>query len=176
MAARPPSPPARPAAPGTLSPADGLAQLSFLIHGLLERRAREHDLSITQTRLLGVLRDRRPTMNELARLLDLDKSSVTGLIDRAERRGLVERVPSAADRRAVLVRLTDQGRLFAAEAATRFEADVSVLLELLPPADRDALAGLISRLLVAHAADHGVDLFATAAEDAEAGSPGPQRR
>jgi MarR family transcriptional regulator, lower aerobic nicotinate degradation pathway regulator len=176
MAARPPGPPARAAAPGTLSPADGLAQLSFLIHGLLERRAREHDLSITQTRLLGVLRDRRPTMNELARLLDLDKSSVTGLIDRAERRGLVERVPSATDRRAVLVRLTDQGRLFAAEAATRFGADVSLLLELLPPADRDALAGLISRLLVAHAADHGVDLFATAAEDAGAGSPGPQRR
>jgi MarR family transcriptional regulator, lower aerobic nicotinate degradation pathway regulator len=176
MAARPASPPARPAVPGTLRPADGLAQLSFLIHGLLERRAREHDLSITQTRLLGVLRDRRPTMNELARLLDLDKSSVTGLVDRAERRGLVERVPSTADRRAVLVRLTDQGRLFAAEAATRFGADVSLLLQLLPPADRDALAGLISRLLVAHASDHGVDLFATAAEDAEAGSPGPQRR
>jgi len=176
MAARPASPPARPAAPGTLGPADGLAQLSFLIHGLIERRAREHDLSIIQTRLLGVLRDRRPTMNELARFLDLDKSSVTGLIDRAERRGLVERVPSAADRRAVLVCLTDQGRLFAAEAAARFEADVSLLLELLPPADREALAGLISRLLVAHAADHGVDLFATAAQDAEAGSPGPQRR
>ncbi len=62
-------------------------------------------------------------MNELARLLDLDKSSVTGLVDRAERRGLVTRVPSTAD--------------------------------------RDALSGLISRLLVAYAADHGIDLFAT---------------
>src|SRR6202034_2440713 len=112
-------------APPQLDPVDGLAQRSFVIMGLLERRAAEHDLSIAATRLLGVLRDRRPTMNELARLLDLDKSSVTGLIDRAERRGLVERVPSAADRRAVLVRLTDQGRLFAADAATRFGADVS---------------------------------------------------
>src|SRR3984957_15711419 len=168
MAARPPGPPARAAAPGTLSPADGLAQLSFLIHGLIERRARQHDLSITQMRLLGVLRDRRPTMNELARLLDLDKSSVTGLIDRAKRRGLVERCPPAADRRAVLVRLTDQGRRLAAGAAARFGADVSVLLQLLAPADRDALAGLISELLVAHAADHGGDLFATAAGDAEA--------
>ena len=60
-----------------LSPADGLAQLSFLIHAILERRAREQDLSIIQLRLLGVLRDRKPTMNELARLLSLDKSSVT---------------------------------------------------------------------------------------------------
>ena len=182
MAAQPVGPPGRPAAPGTLGPADGLAQLSFLIHGLVERRAREHDLSITQTRLLGVLRDRKPTMNELARLLELDKSSVTGLIDRAERRGLVDRVPSTADRRAVVVRLTDQGRSFVSDAAARFEADVAVLLELLPPADRDALARLISRLLVAHAADHGVDLFPTAgpedpaAGNPKAGSPGPSRR
>ena len=100
-------------------------------------------------------------MNELARLLDLDKSSVTGLIDRAQRRGLVERVPSAADRRAVLVRLTDHGRSLASAGEARFQADISLLLERLAPADRDALSRLISRLLAAHAADRGIDLFAT---------------
>src|SRR5580658_3391080 len=147
--------------PAALSPADGLAQLSFLIQGILERRAREQDLSVIQIRLLGVLRDRRPTMNELARLLGLDKSSVTGLVDRAERRGLVVRVPSTTDRRAVLVGLTDHGRSLVSGGAARFQADVSLLLEHLPPADRDALAGLISRLLAAHAAAHGIDLFAT---------------
>jgi DNA-binding MarR family transcriptional regulator len=47
---------------------------------------RSRDLSIPATRLLGVLRDREPTMLELAQLLELDKSSVTGLVDRAERR------------------------------------------------------------------------------------------
>lgn len=158
MPSRPAGPPA---ARQALSPADGLAQLSFLIQGILERRAREQGLSIIQIRLLGVLRDRGPTMNELARLLGLDKSSVTGLVDRAERRGLVVRVPSTTDRRAVLVGLTDRGRSLASGGAARFEADVSLLLKHLPPADRDALAGLISRLLVAHAAAHGIDLFAT---------------
>jgi DNA-binding MarR family transcriptional regulator len=160
MAAQPAGIPTPPAAHQELSPADGLAQLSFLIHGILERRAREHDLSIIQIRLLGVLRDRTPTMNELARYLDLDKSSVTGLVDRAQRRGLVVRVPSATDRRAVLVSLTDHGRSLVSGAAARFEADVALLLQRLPPADRDALSRLISRLLVAHAADHGIDLSA----------------
>ena len=123
---------------------------------MLERRAGEHDLSIIQTRLLGVLRDRRPTMNELARLLELDKSSITGLVDRAERRGLVERVPSTADRRAVLVGLTD-GRSLVSDAAARFEADVSGTARV--PAVRAARPRrLVSRLLVAHAADHGIDL------------------
>jgi MarR family transcriptional regulator, lower aerobic nicotinate degradation pathway regulator len=93
--------------------------------------------------------------------VDLDKSSVTGLVDRAERRGLVARVPSTADRRSVLVTLTDHGRSLVSDRAARFEADMSLLLERLEPADRDALSGLISRLLVAYAADHGIDLFAT---------------
>jgi MarR family transcriptional regulator, lower aerobic nicotinate degradation pathway regulator len=177
MAARPASTPAPPAAHQELSPADGLAQLSFLIQGILERRAREHDLSVIQVRLLGVLRDRMPAMNELARLLGLDKSSVTGLVDRAERRGLVVRVPSAADRRAVLVSLTDHGRSLAAAGTARFDADISLLLERLPRSDRAALSRLISRLLVTHAAAEGLDLFATIkTENPRAGSPASRRR
>jgi len=126
---------------------------------MLERRAAEHNLSIIQARLLGVLRDRKPTMNELARILGLDKSSVTGLVDRAERRGLVMRVPSATDRRVVLVSLTDDGRALVSQAAACFETDVVTMLERLPAQDRDALSRLVNRLLAAHAADHGIDLF-----------------
>jgi DNA-binding MarR family transcriptional regulator len=145
----------------SLNTVDGLAQLSFLVLGTLERRAAEHELSLIQTRLLGVLRDRRPTMLELAKLLGLDKSSVSGLVDRAERRGLVARIPSAADRRSVLVSLTDQGRALATSVAAQFEADVAALVELLPAGDRTALSSLVSRLLVTHAAAHGIDLFDT---------------
>jgi MarR family transcriptional regulator, lower aerobic nicotinate degradation pathway regulator len=158
MASRPAG--ALPGAAPQLSPVDGLAQLSFVIHGLLERLAAEHDVSMIQTRLLGVLRDRKPTMNELARLLGLDKSSVTGLVDRAERRGLVKRVPSMTDRRAMRVRLTDEGRALVSEISRRFDADVSTMLDRLPPPDREALSTLVSGLLVADAAARGVDLFA----------------
>ena len=149
----------------SLSPVDGLAQLSFLVLGALERRAAEHDVSLVQTRLLGVLRDRRPTMQELAKLLGLDKSSVSGLVDRAERRGLVARVPSAADRRSVLVSLTDQGRQLATSVGAGFEADVLSLLAVLPAAERAKLSGLVSDLLVAYATANRVDLFDTLARD-----------
>ncbi len=142
-----------------LTPVDGLAQLSFVVHRMLERRAAEHDLSIVQTRLLGILRDRRPTINELARMLALDKSSVSGLVERAERRGLVARAPSPADGRSVLVSLTDEGRSHVSHASSGFEADVSALLAHLPQGQRRTLSRLISRLLVAQAADAGIDLF-----------------
>lgn len=162
MASRPTVTPAPASAHGELSTVDGLAQLSFLIYGTLERRAAEHDLSIIQTRLLGVLRDRTPSMNELAKLLALDKSSISGLVDRAERRGLVARVPSTADRRSVLVSLTYDGRSLVSQVSARFEKDVSMLLDGLPPADRQALSALISRMLVVHAAGQGIDLFPAA--------------
>jgi DNA-binding MarR family transcriptional regulator len=156
------SPPRR-ADPGKqLSSVDGLAQLSFLTLGLLENRAAEHGVSVIQTRLLGVLRDRTPTMNELASLLGLDKSSATGLVDRAERRGLVRRVASHVDRRVVHVELTDAGRALVAEVSGGFGADVATLLGRLSAPDREWLSRLVSRLLVAHADADGVDLFPVA--------------
>jgi DNA-binding MarR family transcriptional regulator len=145
----------------SLSTVDALAQLAFLVQGTLERRAAERDVSIISIRLLGVLRDRRPTMNELAKFLDLDKSSVTGLVDRAERRGLVLRTPSTSDRRAVLVSLTAEGRALASRVTVDFEADVATLLGSLSAADQTALTALASRILIAHADEQGIDLFAT---------------
>jgi MarR family transcriptional regulator, lower aerobic nicotinate degradation pathway regulator len=146
-------------APRELSPVDGMAQLSFLVQRMLERLVAQHELSLIQARLLGVLRDRRPTINELARLLALDKSSVSGLVERAERRGLVARARSPADGRSVLVSLTGAGRALAGEVSARFDADVTALLSHLSKHDRRVLNALVSRLLVAEAAAQGIDLF-----------------
>jgi MarR family transcriptional regulator, lower aerobic nicotinate degradation pathway regulator len=145
-----------------LGTVDALAQLSFAVQGLLERRAGEHGVSLTQTRLLGVLRDREPTMSELTVLLELDKSSVSGLVDRAERRGLVARTPSASDGRAVQVRLSGDGRELVREVAARFESDVERLLGHLSTPERYALAGLVSRMLVGEAQARGIELFPNA--------------
>lgn len=71
------------------------------------------------------------------------------------------RVPSTLDRRSVKVRLTERGRQLVAQVTRSFEADVSELLQHVPAAERKALTRLVSRLLVAHACGHGVDLFAT---------------
>ncbi len=89
---------------------DYLVQLTYLIQTILLEAGAAYELSFIQIRLLGILRDREPGMQELARLLNLDKSSVTGLVNRAQRRGMVERIPSLTDRRSFSVRLTDNGK------------------------------------------------------------------
>lgn len=100
---------------------DALVQLSFQIQRVLASVGAEYDLSIIQIRLLGILRDRQPGMLELGNHLGLDKSSITGLVSRAEKRGLVERTPSPHDGRGVLVALTPAGR----RLAERGEADIA---------------------------------------------------
>ena len=115
--------------------------------------AAAYDLSIVQARLLGILRDRRPTIKELARFLGLDKSSVTGLVDRAEDRGLVHRTPSRNDGRSVQVVITAAGRKLIARAASAFEAETAVLVADLDSAQRERLSAAASRIVVAEAAD-----------------------
>jgi DNA-binding MarR family transcriptional regulator len=127
---------------------DALAQLSFLIQNALAEIAGEHELSVIQSRLLGVLRDREPTMNELGRLLGLDKSSISGLVDRAERRGLVRRAVSPHDRRAVRVSMTADGRALTGQVEAAFGARVEAYVSGLPIADREVLARLAAQVVV----------------------------
>jgi MarR family transcriptional regulator, lower aerobic nicotinate degradation pathway regulator len=129
-----------------LTPSDALVQLSFLMLGELGRIAAGHDLSLTQVRLLGVLRDRRPPMLELARLLELEKSSMTGLVNRAEARGLVRRTRDEADGRGVLVELTDAGRALAATATTSMSDRVDELLADFSAHDREQLTRLAGHI------------------------------
>jgi len=88
---------------------DALVQSSFVVMGVLTRTAAEHDLSLTQLRVLGILRDRRLKMTDLADFLGLDKSTMTGLVARAEKRGLLERVRNPDDGRAVDVIVAADG-------------------------------------------------------------------
>ncbi|WP_327176391.1 MarR family transcriptional regulator [Streptomyces sp. NBC_01335] len=139
--------PSSPSSPDDLGLVDGLAQLSFAVQAALGEVAAAHGLSIAQLRLFGVLRDREPGMQELARLLGLDKSSVSGLVDRAERRGLVRRSPSPHDRRAVRVALTEQGHQLAREATAEAGRHVHALAAHLTDAQRAQLSLLASAMV-----------------------------
>jgi DNA-binding MarR family transcriptional regulator len=118
---------------------DAMVQLSFAVLDVLGRSAADHDLSVTQLRLLGILRDRTPTMAALADFLRLDRSSVSGLIDRAERRGLVARRTSTDDARVTIVDLTPAGVELGVALSATITARMAALLSELPDAENDAM-------------------------------------
>jgi len=77
--------------------------------------AGQHGGGRGQMRLLQLLADSPAglTNAEIAEILDIRPSSVSATINRLEEVGLVERVPSETDKRAVIVRLSEKGQQMA---------------------------------------------------------------
>ena len=124
-----------------------MVQLSYLVQTVLGRVGADHDLSIIQIRLLGILRDREPSMLQLAHHLNLDKSSITGLVDRAERRGLVERTIAPNDRRGFNVRVTSAGRQLINVVGDEIERQINAVVEVITETERSQLAALATKIL-----------------------------
>lgn len=80
-----------------------------------EDAAAGHALTGAQARLLSLLSLEPLPMRKLARKLKCEPSNVTGIVDRLESRGLVERRPDPTDRRVKVAAATEQGRRVARE-------------------------------------------------------------
>ena len=126
---------------------DALAQAAFATMAVLNKVGTENDLSLTQMRVFGILRDRRLRMTALADHLGLEKSTMTGLVDRAEKRGLLERAPNPMDRRAVDVFLSAAGVELAAQVSAQVARSLSALTDGLTAADQVRLQTLLERML-----------------------------
>jgi MarR family transcriptional regulator for hemolysin len=92
--------------------------IGYLIHEvsrLLKRRfedeARSHGITLPQWRTLAeITHNAGISQVALATAIDTDPMTLSGILDRLEKRGLVERYPDPNDSRAKLARLTRSGR------------------------------------------------------------------
>lgn len=85
---------------------------------------------------------------DLIRLSLLTSGAMTNRIDRVEELGLVERLRDPNDRRGVIVKLTDKGKVLAEEAIKTHFKEMSALLNPLPVKNRSLLTEALSQLLV----------------------------
>ncbi|QGZ39892.1 DNA-binding MarR family transcriptional regulator [Pseudoduganella flava] len=127
--------------------ADALVPVAFATMAVLNKIGAENDLSLTLLRVLGILRDRRPRMAELAEHLGLEKQTMSGLIARAEKRGLVARAQNLADGRATDVFLTEEGVALVERLLQQLRQALAPLTERLDAADRQQLQELLERML-----------------------------
>ena len=79
------------------------------------------------------------SMSRLAEALDVSVASATGIVDRMEKRGLVERRHEERDRRVVLVHPTERGLDVFREVDERRRAGLGRLLEQLSAAELEGL-------------------------------------
>ena len=125
----------------------------FLMDLVMAERARlpqiaaEFRLSPPQVHALRLLEPDRPLpMGRLACALGCDASNVTGIVDRLEQRGLIERRPSERDRRVKVLVVTAEGAEVRRALMIRL-GEPPQAIAALSPADRRRLAGILRRAL-----------------------------
>jgi DNA-binding MarR family transcriptional regulator len=94
----------------TLEVVDLIGSVVARYHEEFDEAAAGHALTGAQAKLLTLLSLDPLPMRKLAHKLKCGPSNVTGIVDRLEARGLVERRPDPADRRVKVAAATDEGR------------------------------------------------------------------
>ena len=111
------------------------------------RRELEDKMTLARFDLLASLeREDGQTLAGLSRALLVTAGNVTGLVDRAERDGVVERRPEPTDRRVARVWLTSEGRTLIRELLPLHARLVHGLIGGLPAQDRRELRRLLGGL------------------------------
>ncbi|WCB96855.1 hypothetical protein DSM104299_05623 [Baekduia alba] len=136
---------------GDLRLADALVQFAHLIDHLFADASRANGLTPQQAQLLCELMPRPMGMTELTGLLNVERSTMTGLVDRVERRELVKRAPDPKDRRAIQIALTPKGRRLAMKSYGAVTTKVDALTSGLAPSSATRLTKIVVDLL----ADNG---------------------
>jgi DNA-binding MarR family transcriptional regulator len=106
------------------------------------------DLSTSQFNILNVLHDVPEGLNqsELSRLLIMHRSNVTGLVDRLESRGLLERKENPEDRRVYRVVLTAKGKKLVGDILPDYYGAAEEIWGRVSPNKAKALAGELETL------------------------------
>jgi len=107
----------------------------------------DFELSPVQCHVLHLIEPDEPLpMGRLAETLRCDASNVTGLVDRLEARGLVQRQPSAGDRRVKVIQLTPAGSRLRTQLLRRMTGSACSLSRL-SASDQRALVRILKALV-----------------------------
>ena len=129
-----------------------------LAHGFFEEmrqykefRPRQDDVSALMRGEMAVLRllddeQRRVCAGDLSRLLEMTTSRVAAVLNSLEKKGLIERYADAADRRRVLVALTERGGALCARKKEAARKRLAAVFERLGQEDTDQFIRLIRRI------------------------------
>ena len=119
----------------------------FFEHGRPKMMNAGHELELSppQAIVMRFLDEPRP-MGELATMMRCDNSNMTGIVDRLEERGLVERTAAERDRRVKLIALTDRGRELRGQLQQRMAEPPEPIVSL-SRKDQESLRDILARAL-----------------------------
>ncbi|MDA8121981.1 MAG: MarR family transcriptional regulator [Deltaproteobacteria bacterium] len=127
---------------------DNLRRVIQVVHGYSNRAQRVGGLTGPQLWAIRVLSESAPVrVSDLARQMYLHPSTVVGILDRLEAKGLVVRIRSKRDHRVVEVSLTGKGKTVAARSPAVAQGLLLKGLEKLPGNDLRVVSGGLEALV-----------------------------
>jgi DNA-binding MarR family transcriptional regulator len=117
--------------------------------------AEQYGLTLMQAHTLGLLEPGNPQpMNSLSGLLNCDASNVTGIVDRLETRGLIERRDKEDDRRVKMVVITVEGEKLRNQIISQLtELEEERLAKVLTLKEREVFRHALQKLAQAPVVD-----------------------
>jgi DNA-binding MarR family transcriptional regulator len=96
--------------------------------------------------LLALLEDGPMALSQVARKIMVNSSTLTGIIDRLEQKGLVTRTRTSPDRRVITIELTEEGRKVAENAPPPVQLKIVEGLKQLNEQEREQIIQALSKL------------------------------
>jgi DNA-binding MarR family transcriptional regulator len=126
---------------------------------------KKYQISASQLNVLLTLQENGPLpLSQIARHILVKSSTVTGITDRLEQKGLVKRIRSSPDRRVIIIELTTAGEMMAENAPPPIQQKIMDGLRKLPSSEKEKiLQGLkkLTRMLDVHDLEVDVPLDLT---------------
>ena len=145
-AAAPPSPPPLDELPGHF-----IRRLQQIAVAIFLEETEGHGITPVQFAVLAeVARQPQIDQRTLARSIGYDTSTIGGVIDRLEARGLVQRNASPVDRRVRLLTLTSAGQALLEAVMVPMQRAQARMLAPLPPAERGLFMRILRQLVEAN--------------------------
>jgi DNA-binding MarR family transcriptional regulator len=127
---------------------DQLFDLAVVLGEVMNNRLAEHGLTPARAEVLWVLHGTGPrTQRELSGILKCTPRNVTGLVDALQAAGFVERTAHPTDRRAFIVRLSEQGQVLIAGWGTERDHGTAQVLGGIPADELAIFSAVLDRVL-----------------------------
>lgn len=125
-----------------------ISRLANVMQDEFNQRLQEQGISWPQWMVMNVLHhELASTPAVIADCIGIDRSAVTRLLDRLEKKSLIEREHDKVDRRSVKVHLTDEGKQQVREVNALAAKHQNRFLDSLHSTEHRAFKGCIQRML-----------------------------
>ncbi|AIJ25625.1 MULTISPECIES: MarR family winged helix-turn-helix transcriptional regulator [Amycolatopsis] len=132
----------------TMAAVTGVMRVQQIVQSAVDGALKPHGLTFARYEALVLLSFARRgalPMRVMGERLQLHPTSVTNIVDRLEKDGLVKRVPHPTDRRTTLVEITDDGHA-RLEEATKAVTSIDFGLVGLTPKQTEQLSELLTKV------------------------------